>query len=180
MGLALVIGIIIGILILRFAIGFLFKFFGILLVVGCLGIYCYQKAYWPFDKNLASITLLEEKYCEGESAKPHKCECIVKVLEKDINKRFTKEEIKALDANRIKSAYLIKRSLDYCEPQIKKCLSKKKSEGELEEFKMEMLKLDQSGIGALSEWLKKKKQTVSETINGVKIEKEDVDKKYED
>jgi hypothetical protein len=179
MNIALIIGVIAGIIMLKYAMGFLFKIIGILLIIGVIGVFCYQKGFWPFDKNLASVSTLEEKYCNGDKDKANKCDCIVKIIKSDINKRFTKDELKTLDSNRIKSAYLIKRSLDFCEPQIIKCLESKGAANDLASFKLELMKMDNFGIEELGDWFNDKRSKLEDAFDGVGNEKDDIDGRFD-
>ena len=180
MNLIIIVGVIAGIVLLKYAVGFLFKLFGFLLIVALVGLFCYQRGFWPFNKNLTSVSVLEERYCNGKTEDRNKCNCIVQVLKKDIHKRFSDSELKELDRDRMKSAYLVKKSLEYCEPRIKNCLETKGAESDLTEFKLEMLQMDNMGIQEAGTWFQTRKNELKKLLDDAVSDKEDVDKRYED
>ena len=179
MKVGIIIALIIGVMLLKFAVSFIFKVLGMIAVVAAVLLTLYQMEIWPFEKNLATIKILELRYCNGNVGDEIKCNCIVKPLKKDVNSRFNREELEALSKNRIKSAYILKKSLDACEKEIQSCLKSKEAEHLLPEFKRELIAQESDILKKFGDWLEKGKETFSESISELKENKKDIDNKYD-
>lgn len=179
MNMEILIAVVIGVALLKFAVGFIFKVLGFFALMVAAFLILYQMEIWPFEKNLATIKILELRYCKGEGNDKIKCNCIVKTLKKDINERFSREEIEELSKNRIKAAYILKKSLDAKEIEIISCLASKKSESLLPEFKRELIAQESDILNKFGDWLEKGKERFSESFNNLNDKKKDIDNKYD-
>lgn len=179
MNIGIMIALIVGVVLLKFAVSFIFKLLGMLALIIAALLTLYQMEIWPFEKNLATIKILELRYCNGAAADEIKCNCIVKPLKKDINARFNREELEELSKNRIKTAYILKKSLDAKENDIKTCLTDKNSEHLLAEFKRELIAQESDILKQFGGWFEKGKDFVAESISELKDNKEDIDNKYD-
>lgn len=173
-----IIALIIGILVIKFATGVLLKLIGVLCLLGGLLIVLYQHAIWPFHENAISIEWLEKKYCEGENKDGLKCDCIVKSIRADLNNRFTSDELTELGENRIKQAYVIKKSYDARLPDIKICLGEN-AEKELKSFNEALWLQDKETLKKTGDWFSEKSGNIKESYEDLKDEKSDIDRKYE-
>ena len=179
MNIGILIAVIVGVALLKFAVGFIFKVLGFVALVVAILLTLYQLEIWPYEKNLATIKILELRYCKGVDKDEIKCNCIVKPLKKDINERFSREELEELSKNRIKTAYILKKSLDAKENEIKSCLASNDAEDLLPEFKRELIAQESDMLKKFGDWLEKGKESFSESINDLKDKKEDIDSKYD-
>jgi hypothetical protein len=179
MNIGIIIAIAVGFALIKFATGLIFKVLGFLALLFAAILFLYQMEIWPFEKNLATIKILELRYCDGNEEDKIKCDCIVQPLKLDINKRFNREELEALNANRIKTAYILKKSLDAKELEIKACLASKGKEHLFAEFKRELIAQESDLLKKFGNWLEKGKENLSESVNELKEYKEDIDTKYD-
>jgi hypothetical protein len=179
MNIGILIAVIIGVALLKFAVGFIFKVLGFVALVVAALLTLYQFEIWPFEKNLATIKILELRYCNGGEEDKIKCSCIVKPLKKDINDRFNREELEELSKNRIKTAYILKKSLDAKEIEIKECLAGKNAEHMFSEFKRELIAQESDILKQFGDWLEKGKENLSESISDIKDNKKEIDNKYD-
>jgi energy-coupling factor transporter transmembrane protein EcfT len=98
----------------------------------------YSLGIGPFQKNVAAIKNLEEKYCKEESQK-NKCDCIVKPISKDLYSRFSEDELDSLFQDKGKSAYLLYKSYKAQTKVIEDCLEKRNAQKEKLEFIQDLL-----------------------------------------
>lgn len=173
-----IIVLIIGILVIKFATGVLLKLIGVICLLGGLLIVLYQNAIWPFHENSISIEWLEKKYCDGENRDEPKCNCIVKLIRADLNNRFTADELKELSENRIKQAYVIKKSYKVRLNEIKTCLGDN-ADTELKSFNETLWLQDKETLKKTGDWFSEKSDNIKESYEDLKDEKSDIDRKYE-
>ena len=81
--LGVIICVVLGIILLRFAVKVMFKILGFVLILLAVLAFMYLYSWGPFEKNITSIHALEAKYCE-EDGDPDICECIVSKLKLDV------------------------------------------------------------------------------------------------
>lgn len=167
-----------GILIIRFATGLLLKILGLACLVGGALILMYNYGIWPFREQTISIEWLEKQYCDSENPDRLKCNCIVKKIKRDIDNRFTNEELDAMSENRLKVAYTLKKSYDAQLVEIKSCLGAN-AEIELKEFNDALWHRDQETLKKTGQWLSEKSGSIKESFQELKDEKSSIDRKYE-
>lgn len=163
-------------LLFKFAKHLFFKVLLILLLaaVAVFGLYYFQVG--PFKDHITHISVIKAKYCSGKT--PEICSCIVQKLEADIQARFTPEEIEAMKADRLESAYVYQRSMAQISDDAKSCLRQSEKEELWSTFIKETLQINNSLTDKIEDLLKEGKTLVDEKINEVKGKKEDLDRRY--
>ncbi|MDA8886411.1 hypothetical protein N9I68_02420 [Bacteroidia bacterium] len=84
----------------------------------------YYKGLGPFTENVADIQHLEDKYC-GDNGDSDICDCILKPAQADMKNRFSKSEIAELGDQKIRAAYVLKKSLGASKESAITCLTSK-------------------------------------------------------
>ncbi len=116
---------------------------GILFIaLAVLGV-MYMMNAGPFKNEIAGIQNLKEKFC-NEKASANKCDCIVKKLEIDIRERFSSDEIKELEDNKLLMLGAAIKSFKAQEEAIDACLEVRNASHEKEEFIKQVF--DQKGF----------------------------------
>lgn len=168
-----IVAIILAFVIIKFLTGLLLKVALFLLLLGT-GLYAlFHYGIWPFEKKIETLQAMESKFCPSD---PLTCNCIVQKLKQDLNNRFSREELEALDKSNLKFQYAIQKSTQARRNEILTCLGEQ-NHHKLAEFRNIVL-------GA--EWLKAKPELDSEKhienaknrIREVLDSKEEIDRKY--
>jgi hypothetical protein len=139
----IVVIVVVGFALMRWAGSILFKVLGFLLFIGIIGAALYHYEIGPF-KNLKSVNLLEEKYCQNPEPNSFKCECIVEIIDRDLNKRYSSEELKQLENDKWKMGISMVRSFEANKTEIESCLKEHNAEHELDEFISEIMVINKS------------------------------------
>lgn len=166
-----------GFILLRFAVKVATKVLGILLLVLGVVVFTYYKGIGPFKKNYLSIEELDMKYC-GPDGDQITCSCIIEPLKEDMRSRFSDTEQTELQANRLKGAYVLGKSLNAQDEQIRKCLQQRSAENKLREFKLHLYTFDNPAaevVGRLFNAIMKSADTAWDEMKG---DKEAVDTRY--
>ena len=95
-------------LLYKFAKQVFFKLLLVLLLIGAGIFSLYYFKIGPFNKNIVHISELEKEYCLD--ANDPTCECIIKPLKEDIEKRFNAQEIEEMKEDRVQCAYVFQKS----------------------------------------------------------------------
>lgn len=167
--------ILIGFALMRWAGKFLLKVIGFFLFIGVIGLALYHYEIGPF-KNLRSVNLLEEKYCQDPEPNSFKCECIVEIIDRDLNKRYTNEELRELENDKWKMGISMVKSFEANKEEIKECLKKNNAEHELDEFVQEVLVINKEKG---EDVLEKVKRFFKNRLDSLDEMWEDVEKRYE-
>lgn len=171
--------IIVGVLIVKFATGFLLKLLGVACLIAGAMILMYQHAIWPFKEQTISIEWLERKYCSGETKDILKCNCIVQKIKGDLNSRFTADELNVIHDNRVKAAYVLRKSYQAKLEEIKICLGTN-AEIQLKEFNNALWHQDKKSLKKTGDWFSEKSDHLKQTISDLSGEKKSLDNKYEE
>jgi hypothetical protein len=167
----------VAILVIRFAAKFLTKVIGLSLLIIGVSLFMYSKGLGPFKQNYLDLAALEDKYC-FEQLDEDKCECIVKVLRDDLKGRFSEAELEEMREQRIKGAYVLKKSLDMQKDVIGFCLKKRGAPSKLKDFQTELLPFKKKHL----QWMDAIFSfVVEETENRwkeIKEDKETLDERY--
>lgn len=164
---------------LRFLFGgFMFK---ILLVVALI-FALYYFNIWPFNKNVADLDFLEEKYCSPSAASDPEnaaiCDCIVKKAAADIKKRFSASEIEEIRKDKLKMAYVLQKSMEKLKPRSEICLEDKKQPGAMKKFTTDLASLDNELLGKAGSLISSGVDLLKEKWKNRESEKEAIDQKY--
>ena len=170
------IAVILGFSLMRWAGNFLMKLIGFIVFIGVIGLVLYHYEVGPF-KDLRSVNLLEEKYCSDPEPNSFKCECIVEIIDRDLNKRYTAEELRALENDKWKMGISMLKSFEANKDEIKACLKEHDAEHELDEFVEEVMVLNKektkNAWDKIKDFLGNKLDSLGEVW-------EDVERRYED
>lgn len=171
--------IIVGVLIVKFATGILLKLLGVACLIAGALVFMYQQAIWPFKEQTVSIEWLEQKYCTSETKDVPKCNCIVRKIKGDLNSRFSEEELKTINDNRVKAAYVLRKSYQSKLAEIKSCLGTN-AEVQLREFNDALLYQGNNSLKKTGDWFSEKSDYLKQSITDLKDEKQAIDRKYEE
>lgn len=165
--------------IIRFLFGgFMLK---ILLVVAIIfGLYYFN--IWPFNKNVADLDYLKEKYCSEQARKDPEsaaiCDCIVKKAEADIKKRFTADEMEAAKNDKLKMAYILQKSIEKQKERSKICLEDANQPQAMRKFTTDLASLDNEVLGKIGSLINSGVDVLKEKWKNREGEKNDIDAKY--
>jgi len=139
----IIIGIILAIIILKFITKILAKIIAVLLVVAAIG---YLLFFWNgglvnLGKKDFILYKLEDRYCT-EGKNEIKCECIIMPLKRDIESKYTPEEIEELKEDRMKSMEVILKSFEENREEIKDCLKENDAMQFWDDFVEDLKKLE--------------------------------------
>ncbi len=164
-------------LLFKFAKNLFYKVL-IILLLFCTAIYgLYYFKVGPFIENVAHIDVIRERECFKKNT-DITCECIVKLLEKDISSRFNKSEIEKMKDDRSQSAYVFQKSMSAISNQAKECLKNKGQENLWRAFIKSTLQLDNSLVNGIENLIEKGKTNFDEKLNHTQCVKDNIDNKY--
>ena len=168
--------VVLGFALMKWAGSFLIKIIGFLLFVGVIGAALYHFEVGPF-KNLRSVNLLEESFCENPAPDSYKCECIVEIIDRDLNKRYTTEGLRELENDKWKMGISVVKSFEANKDEIRACLKENNAEHEMDEFIKEVMVLNKDKG---TEVLNKIKLFLKDKLDSVGDMLEDVEDRYKD
>lgn len=145
--LIIAVAIIVSVIIIRFVTKVLAKLIAIAIV--CFALY-YVLFQWNdgivnLGKNQFIVYDLEEKYCNDEEDLV-KCNCIILPLKADIESKYSVEELRIINKNRVEALKIFYQSIEENSQSIKACLDENNSGSAWKEFKEDLK----------SSWIKKK------------------------
>ncbi len=141
------------------------------------GLYFYQ--IWPFNKNVANMEYLQNKYCQNTEPQAQAiCNCVLQKVQKDWDNRFTKEERDALANDRLKGAYALQRSMQIIKVDAQDCLKKRGQEPAWRQFTTDLATLDNKLLGKIGGLVNSGVDMLKEEWESRKEEKAEIDSKY--
>lgn len=173
----IVAAIVIVLLLLKFATKFIAKIFGILLVAGLVIGFMYYKSIGPFKQNVTDIYALEEKYCDQEVDKDI-CDCIIKNIKRDMKRRFTRAELDSLAQQRIKAAYVLKKSMNSTKTDALNCLESRDAAHKYKQFRNDFIPIENKYLEIIEDKAKELGDNVRQEIKDFLLNKDDIDDKY--
>ena len=164
-------------LVLKFATKFIVKLVAVLclLVLAIAAMYYYS--WGPFEKESLSLDELKQNYC-GEGGDEDICQCIVKLLEADLDMRVDEEERSSLESDKLKSLYAMQKSLSTTKPEAMECLAAKGEEDKYEEFLKDFIPIENNKLDLIIDQFKKAGEKVEGAIDSLKNGKDWIDEKY--
>ena len=155
--------------------GCMLKIIILLVIVGAL----YWFGIWPFNKNVVSMSYLENKYCDNQNAQKRVvCDCIVLRLKSDLASRFTIAELDSMQEDKLKTAYIFEKSLQKIEPEAKACLQEAGHPGAWDDFRADLASQDNEYLKKAGSAIKSGADYLKEKWNARTEEKKDIDKRY--
>ena len=174
----LVLGLVVVLFIVaRFAKKILYKIFSVVLIIGLAVFLMYQFGIGQYASNPLDIDNLKSKYCEAKEYKAA-CDCIVKKIERDIEGRFSSNEIEKLKESRVDYAYVFGKSYAANKNSIKSCIEERNAEDQLKEFQNDLLPVDNDVLNKVREFLGQTQEKIEEEIDEFKNRKSDLDNRY--
>lgn len=166
-----------GFLLLRFASTILIKILGFLFcLVAAVGM-MYYFSWGPFKEYELSVEQLELRYCVTLSDSDL-CECVVQPLKRDMEQRFTFEELEKIKNNKAENAYVFKKSLASTKEEAIACLKLKGQEAKYQTFIHDLIPVNNQNL----EWLTEKTKSMSRKLEGAidsfNFKKDWIDNKY--
>jgi hypothetical protein len=96
----------------------------LVLLLGLLVLYALGLG--PFEQKVVSLQSLKSNHCDAtEISELWKCQCVIVPIEKELKKRFSREELDSLELDRMKSLYLLRKAFINQEAEIQSCLNEK-------------------------------------------------------
>lgn len=136
----------------------------------------------PFKKNVTDLEFLKEKYCSAAAQSAPQnvaiCECIVKKAEKDMKSRFSSEELESMKTDKLKSAYVLQKSLEKMKTRSEICLEDQNQKDAMKKFTTDLASLDNEWLGKVAGWVNHGVDALKEKWNERKAEKTAIDDKY--
>ncbi len=173
----LIVIIVFAVLVLRFAKKILFRFFGVLIIGGVILGYMYKESLGPFEDNVADIGLLEQKYCE-EDGDADICECILDPVRKDLASKFSSAELDSLQAEKLKTLYVLQKSLRATKEAALACLAAKGASEKYTLFLQEFVPIQKKYLNEAGDKVKNMGDKIKEELSNFKDNKENIDNKY--
>ena len=139
----IIIGIILAIIIIKFITKVLAKIIAVLLVVAAIGylLFFWNEGLVNLGKKDFILYKLEDRYCT-EGKNEIKCECIIMPLKRDIESKYTPEDIEELKEDRMKSMEVILESFEENTKEIKDCLKENNAMQFWDDFVEDLKKLE--------------------------------------
>ena len=164
-------------LLIKFATRMAIKILGFAAIIAAVLGYLYYNSIGPFKQNIADISLLKTKYCEEEKDEAI-CDCIIGIAKKDMNKRFSKQELDSLKVQRIKAVYILKKSLNATKEDALLCLASRGEEYKYKTFLQDFVPIENEYLDFIEEKAKAASQSLKDEYSSFKENKKTIDTKY--
>lgn len=175
--LTIFLGVIILGMLIKFTTKLILKVLGFVVLVAVVIGAMYAKGIGPFKDTQVGLDALTEKYC-GNPEEEAICECILQKAERDMRNRFTEDELDSLQADRIRAAYVLKRSLDATKNPAMQCLETKGMEHKYQQFINDFIPIENEHLNVVGdkakEWSEKLKQEAQDLL----LNKDNIDSRY--
>ncbi len=169
--------IVIAIIVLKFATKLASKFFAILLIAGLALGFMYYKSIGPFKQNVADMSNLHEKYCETEVDEDI-CSCIIEKAEADMRNRFSKAELDSIATQRVRGAYILKKSLAATKEEAMICLAENGATEKYKTFIQDFIPIENEYLNVVGDKAKELSDKLKDEFQSFKETKKDIDNKY--
>lgn len=169
--------IIVVIIALKFAKQIASKIIGFVVVVGLVVGVMYYKSWGPFEHNVAEMAHLQEKYC-GENGDADICDCILTPIKEDMSQRFTQEELDSLSTQRIRAAYVLKKSMQQTKVQAATCLEKRGATSKYKKFVQDFIPIENQYLDMAENKVDELKGKLKDEMTSFKDNKKSIDEKY--
>jgi hypothetical protein len=163
--------------VLRFAKKIVVKLIGFLLISATVVGLMYYKSWGPFEHNIAELSHLQDKYCIS-NADEDICECIVQPIESDMNQRFTTDELQLLTTQRIKAAYVLKKSMNHTKEQALLCLEKRNAIEKYKQFIHDFIPIENKYLSMAEDKVDELTGAVKDEVTTFNEGKTSIDDKY--
>lgn len=164
-------------LLFKFATRIAAKVLGFAAIVALVFGFMYYKSIGPFKQNVADIAQLKLNYCEEEKDDAI-CDCIIGNAEKDMKQRFSKAELDSLSVQRIKAAYVLKKSLNATKEKAMICLAARGEEAKYKTFLQDFVPIENEYLDLIGDKAKQASQKLKDEYQSFKENKETIDTKY--
>jgi hypothetical protein len=163
--------------VLRFAKKMVVKLFGFLLISATVIGWMYYSSWGPFEHNIAELAHLQDKYCESAGDKDI-CECIVQPIESDMRQRFTPDELQLLSTDRIKAAYVLKKSMDKTKEKALSCLETRNAPQKYKQFMHDFVPVENKYLIFAEDKVDELTGAVKDEVTSFQESKKSIDDKY--
>jgi len=163
--------------VLRFAKKIVVKLIGFLLISAAVIGLMYYNSWGPFEHNIAELSHLQDKYCIN-NADEDICDCIVQPIERDMIQRFTPDELKILSAQRIKVAYVLKKSMNKTKEQALSCLEKRNATEKYKQFIHDFIPIENKYLIFAEDKVDELTGAVKDEVTSFQESKKSIDDKY--
>lgn len=175
MSLTVIVAIVVVLILLRYARKFASKIFTFIIVAALVLGVMYYKSWGPFETNVADIATLEDKYCNKD---PDICDCIVQPAKADMAIRFSEAELDSLGEMRIKSAYILKKSLASTKEQAIICLGLKGATDKYAVFLKDFVPIENQYIDMATDKIKVLSGKLKSEVETFRENKDKIDSRY--
>lgn len=175
MSLTVIVAIVVALILLRYAKKFASKIITFLVVSALVVGVMYYKSWGPFKTNVADIATLEDKYCQDDA---DICDCIVQPAKSDLESRFSTAELDSLREQRIKSAYVLKKSLASTKEKAILCLGVREATDKYAVFLKDFVPVENKYIDMASDKVKELSGKLRSEVENFKDNKEEIDGRY--
>ncbi len=175
MSLTVIVAIVVVLILLKYARKFATKILISLIVAALVVGVMYYKSWGPFETNMADIATLEYKYCNDD---PDICDCIVQPAKEDMAKRFSAIELDSLGEMRVKSAYILKRSLSATKEQATICLGLKGATDKYALFLKDFVPVENQYIDMATDKIKVLSGKLKSEVENFRNNKDEIDGRY--
>lgn len=113
-------------ILVRWAFGIMKSLLVSVLVLGVSLLVLYFGGIVPFEEKNIAMQQILSSYCEkGDEESLWKCNCILQPVNDELQTRFSAQELKALEQDRIKYIYVLRKSFVHRKEAIQNCLENK-------------------------------------------------------
>lgn len=113
-------------IVVRWAFGLIKSLLISVLVLGVSLVVLYFVGMGPFEEKSITMQKLQSAYCEGvDEESLWKCSCILQPVNEELQRRFSANELKAMEQDRIKYIYVLRKAFVNQKDAIEHCLQNK-------------------------------------------------------
>ena len=175
--LTVIIIIAVAVLLLKIAKSACSNLIGVILLSSLVLGFMYYKGLGPFKENVADLKTLNAKYC-GPNGDEDICDCILKYASEDMHKRFISKELDSLENQKIRSAYVLQKSLSATKEQALICLASKDATDKYKVFLQDFVPIDNKYFEMIGETARDLGEKLKDEVNSLQENKNDIDEKY--
>ena len=177
LSLSVIVAIVAVFLILKYVRKFASSIFSVLAIAALVVGFMYYKGLGPFEKNVADLAYLEDKYC-GSDGDADICDCIIAPAKSDIAIRFSREERDSLTHQKLRAAYVLQKSLRATKESALACLTLKGEGGKYKEFLQDFVPIENKYLNMAGDKIKDLGNKLRDEVTSLKENKDKIDDKY--
>ena len=173
-----IVAIVIAIIIIRIITKVLGRLIGLVFLVLATVVVMYYYNWGPFKDHTADVTVLVDRYCQGEEQDEDVCDCVIRLAQADMEYRFTPSELDSIRNNKWMSVHVLTKSMDATRSEAMECLATREAEHKYDSMVSLLIPQRSEYIEEVKEGFRSLQNRILEEYNDFQDSRDGVNDRY--